>query len=386
MHLAQIRLSSVIFRLMCKTLVRSYQDLTDMSLTSSSIIVIITLFLHACGPTLHTININTLKPAAVDLIGVKKIAVMGFDGQGGVLVANKVTAKLVESGRFEVFERTQVAKILNEHEMHMTGLVDEGSAARIGKMLGAEALIFGSVDTYKVSDERTTVQLPKIREKGFHYETKEDRKGNKKTEKVIDYDWYKVNASALTRRGNVSVTFKVVNTESGQIVAAKNLSKTWEGINIIDPDPQHDDVYPTPKEKSITLPDSATILNRLTDELVPQLVNLIVPHYVAEIKTWLTVDEQTETCRKFMSTGQYRDAIEIMEAHLKNFEMKADKNRDKLHAVYYDMGLLYEVSGEFDRAETFYKKAIALKGDETYIQALANSRRAKEDQKKLSSP
>lgn len=384
--MGQIRLSSVRFRVMCKTLVRSCQDLTDTSHTPAFIIVIITLFFHACGPTIHTMNINTLRPAVVDLSNVKKVAVMGFDGQGGDAVANKVTARLVESGRFEVFERAQVVKILNEHEMWMTSLVDEKSAAKIGKMLGAEALIFGTVDTYKVSDERATVQLPKIREKGFHYETKEDRKGNKKTEKVIDYDWYKVNASVLTRRGNVSITFKVVNAESGQIMAAKNLSKKWEGINIVDSDPKHDDVYPTPKEKSIMLPDSATILNQLLDQIAPELVNQIVPHSVAEKRPWLTVDEQTETARKFMSTGQYKDAIEILGPHLTMLEAKLDKNRDKLHAAYYDIGLLYEVSGEFDKAEAFYKKAIALKGDEVYIQALASARGAKEDQKKLSTP
>lgn len=341
------------------------------------------LFLPSCGPLLHTININTLKPASVNLGSIKKIAIVRFDGQGGDVIANKVMTRLVESGRFDVFERSQVAKILNEHEMRMTGLVDESSAAKIGKMLGAEALIIGSVDTYRVTDERTTVLLPKIREKGFHYETKEDRHGNKKTEKVIDYDWYKVNASALTRRGNVGITFKVVNVESGRIVAARNLSKTWEGINIIDPDPKHDDVHPTPKEKSIKLPDSATILTRMIDELVPQLVNMIVPHYAAERKTWLTVDDQTETAMKFMTAGQYRDAIEILESHLGTLETRPDKNRDKLHVCYYDLGLLYEVSGEFEKAEGFYKKAIALKGEETYIQALAGVRKAREERKKL---
>lgn len=343
----------------------------------------ICFFLSSCGPSLSTITVNTLKPAAVNLGGVKKIAVMGFEGQGGDTVTNKVTARLVESGRFDVFERAQVAKILNEHEMSMTGLVDEKSAAKIGKMLGAEALILGSVDTYQVTDERATVLLPKIREKGFHYETKEDKKGNKKAEKVIDYEWYKVNGSALTRRGNVGITFKVVNVESGQIIAAKNISKTWEGVNIVDPYPTHQDVYPTPKEKSITLPDSATILNRLADEIVPQLVNQIVPHYVTEIKTYLTVDEQTETARKFMAAGQYKDAIDILEAHLTTLETKPDKYEDELHVVYYDLGLLNEVLGGFDKSEEYYKKAIALKGEDVYIRAIAGVRKAREERKKL---
>lgn len=103
---------------------------------------------------------------------------------------------------------------------------------------------------------------------------------------------------------------------------------------------------------------------------------MIVPHYVAEIKTYLTVDEQTDTARKFMAACQYKDAIEILEAN-------PDEHRNELHAVYYDLGLLNEVLGGFDKAEEYYKKAIALKGEEVYIRAIAGVRKAREEQKRL---
>lgn len=54
-----------------------------------------------------------------------------------------------------------------------------------------------------------------------------------------------------------------------------------------------------------------------------------------------------------MTTKQYRDAIEILEGHIKILEAMPDKNRDKLHVCYYDLGFLYEVNGDFDKAEGF---------------------------------
>lgn len=51
--------------------------------------------------------------------------------------------------------------------------------------------------------------------------------------------------------------------------------------------------------------------------------------------------------------------------------------------VFYDLGLLNEVIGEFDKAEGFYKKAIGIKDDEVYIQALASVKKAREERKRL---
>ena len=39
--------------------------------------------------------------------------------------------------------------------------------------------------------------------------------------------------------------------------------------------------------------------------------------------------------------------------------------------------------GKFDKAEEYYKKAIALKGEAVYIDALASVRKAREERKKL---
>jgi curli biogenesis system outer membrane secretion channel CsgG len=51
----------------------------------------------------------------------------------------------VKTGEFSVIERRQIETILAEQNMGASGLVDPATAARVGKLLGAPAVIVGSI-------------------------------------------------------------------------------------------------------------------------------------------------------------------------------------------------------------------------------------------------
>lgn len=82
-----------------------------------------------------------------------RIAVLDFDLQGsgfetkdmGAIVAEWFTTALVRTGRFDVIERALLKKIIAEQKLGMTGLVDESTASKIGKLLGVKSIICGSV-------------------------------------------------------------------------------------------------------------------------------------------------------------------------------------------------------------------------------------------------
>lgn len=82
-----------------------------------------------------------------------KIAVLDFQLQGegystsdmGKIVAEWLTTALVKKGNFEVVERRLLQQILKEQELSMTGVIDESSAAKVGKLLGVKAIISGSI-------------------------------------------------------------------------------------------------------------------------------------------------------------------------------------------------------------------------------------------------
>lgn len=82
-----------------------------------------------------------------------KIAVLDFEQRGdafktqdmGGIVAEWFTTAMVKDGRFQVVERALLKQIIEEQKLGMSGLIDQGSTAQLGKILGVKTIISGSV-------------------------------------------------------------------------------------------------------------------------------------------------------------------------------------------------------------------------------------------------
>lgn len=93
----------------------------------------------------------------------KRIAVAKFDAVGsfaaqygtwdiGGGLAAQLTTALIESGRFVVVERAELAGVLREQEMGLQKIVPRETAAQAGRMTGAQMLVRGSVTEF---DQKT---------------------------------------------------------------------------------------------------------------------------------------------------------------------------------------------------------------------------------------
>ncbi len=84
---------------------------------------------------------------------VAKIAVLSFRDTAsagtnigfGDAVSEMLTTALIRSERFEVIERAQIAKILEEQQFSVSGSVDSDTAIELGRLLGVEYIIVGSI-------------------------------------------------------------------------------------------------------------------------------------------------------------------------------------------------------------------------------------------------
>lgn len=82
-----------------------------------------------------------------------KVAVLDFQLQGdgfetedmGRIVAEWFVTALVRTGRFDVVERALLEKIIGEHKLSLSGVIDEQTASEMGKLLGVKVIISGSV-------------------------------------------------------------------------------------------------------------------------------------------------------------------------------------------------------------------------------------------------
>jgi curli biogenesis system outer membrane secretion channel CsgG len=91
-----------------------------------------------------------------------RIAVLAFQnkadnqwwGHGGAEAAQDVfVTELVKSGKFRVIEREQIAAIMQEKGLTLSGDVDAATAMKIGKLLGVQYMLAGAVTEYGVTDK-----------------------------------------------------------------------------------------------------------------------------------------------------------------------------------------------------------------------------------------
>lgn len=113
----------------------------------NSLIVIITVVI-AAAMAMTQCSTSTIAINKAEMKSVKTVAIMKFDAEPGV--AKGVAKECEESFRgsfinagFNVVERDKLNSIMKEVEMTQTGMTEK--SIELGKMLGAEALLFGEV-------------------------------------------------------------------------------------------------------------------------------------------------------------------------------------------------------------------------------------------------
>lgn len=142
-----------------------------------------------------------------------RIAVLDFDltdtsgnyfsysFRGGSLargISELLTNKLVQDGSYSVIERSRIDAVLREQNFGATGRVDASTAAEIGRILGVEYVVLGSVTRFNIEQE----------ESGGHVGI------------CIPILGCGVGSRTTTQTANVELAARLVNTTTGEIVTA----------------------------------------------------------------------------------------------------------------------------------------------------------------------
>ena len=70
---------------------------------------------------------------------------IGSEGHLGKAVSEIMRTELINTGQFRVLERSQLDRALSEQKLQQSGIVDDKSVVELGKLLGANFIIIGSV-------------------------------------------------------------------------------------------------------------------------------------------------------------------------------------------------------------------------------------------------
>ena len=78
-------------------------------------------------------------------IGIREFLPLTQPPELGQMVTEIFTTTFTKSGAFNIIERQQLDKILNEHELNQSGIIDPQSAQQIGHIAGLDAVVTGGI-------------------------------------------------------------------------------------------------------------------------------------------------------------------------------------------------------------------------------------------------
>ena len=95
-----------------------------------------------------------------------RIAVLGFENQSswqywrgdlGPAASTELVTQLVRSGEFSVIERERIDAVLEEQNLGQSGRVNPATAADIGRILGVQVVLLGSVTQFSIDTRRAGI-------------------------------------------------------------------------------------------------------------------------------------------------------------------------------------------------------------------------------------
>lgn len=167
-----------------------------------SVIVFLVIFCVGCATTPEIITDGYLRPG-IDFNKYERIAVTGFTDaadapNSGKEIADIVGLEMLKRG-YNILERNQVELILHEQRLGLSGVLDSQTVNEIGKILGVQAIITGTVGTYH-------------REKIYRGSTEINLPGPMKEITKIIFP------GGETLKYEVSLTIKMVDVETGTVI------------------------------------------------------------------------------------------------------------------------------------------------------------------------
>ncbi|MDK9708280.1 MAG: CsgG/HfaB family protein [Desulforhopalus sp.] len=98
-----------------------------------------------CCVFLVVAGMATVQAAAKPTVAVLDFESIGSEDYLGKAVAEIMRTELVGTDRFRVVERAQIKQALTEQTLQLSGTIDTASVVQLGKLLGADQIIVGSV-------------------------------------------------------------------------------------------------------------------------------------------------------------------------------------------------------------------------------------------------
>ena len=342
----------------------TYRSSKKIESPCNNIFILICLTLYGCGSTSNTISVDVdvLYPAKVNLKEYSRIAIGDMideenpESKHPRDLEDQLTSILVSSQKFEILDRHNINKILDDHNFSLSDLSLQSSAEGLGQFLGAGVLVIGRISQDEYSENIQTNYEDAISSLlpssllGFgltvvYGSNTEDYYSNPLL-------WLLVIKDILTLKRNrkaeyrLSVNIKLIDIQTTKIVYS-------EVITSVKSDKKKGTLISRPPE----INSSELYLSCLQD-ISEQFFKTVEPHEIENEFIFQTDHSlpQVKLATNFLDVGEIEDGLKIFE------EMAAQDtltNRVRAKALH-NLGIAQVVIHKYDDALVNMKKALQL--------------------------
>lgn len=272
-------------------------------------------------------KIAMLQPADID-IKAKNIAVLPFKNDRKTGLTGKLESTLTRvsfNGKpyFNVVDRRDIKNTIKEQKRQNNGLFNENSEVEVGSLMGASALISGSILSITKNDQRH----------------REDRR---KCKKKSCYDY---TVSCTKRSINLSANIRVTNVTLGTVPYSDSISRTLTTKHCSD--------------DTVMLPSKEQGAQRIAEQIAQQFIYKLKPNYVDIQITLLDSEDIDYSDREssLLSNGLKYIAHKRFDKADQLLTELVSSTQYKSYVAAYNLGVVKEAKGDLIQANKYYRLA-----------------------------
>lgn len=275
---------------------------------------------------------------------INKVAFGPASGRCADQVVDALIDDFVANG-IEVVDRQNLTAVLAEHDLTLSGYVDQASAAAIGRILGPSALIF-------VKSQRCDAQQDRLTGTETRYDPK--TKTN-----------YQVRVYSSRTRAFVKFSLQTVDLATGRIFAARVLDYSPERTN------QSYEGYPE-------APAEYDVMDEAVRMAVTEALRMFLP-WSEQTELVFYNDDACGLKEAFqaLKVGDIARASDLSRRNLESCQNSPGVKEKVLGHAYYNLGMSHMMAGEHDAALEYFQEAARLRPGDIVAKAIADCQKAK---------
>lgn len=286
------------------------------------------LLLQGCA---QKVTIRALEPAAVDRAAmIKTLAVSRF-GSDSVDLSGKIEVllsrqKVEGEPFFRVLGRKDLETILQEQRYQHSGLMDPSTAVEAGRLIGAQAIISGTLSHPTMQDTAYFEKRSECMDKGCN--------------KMRSYE-----VRCIKRVAALSAQIRMVDVAEGDIIYGETLSRSGEWSQC--------------KDESRALPSKEMAAQQFAQEIAAKFVAKLTPSYRSfsvellespDLDYSSAQEKLHEDALAYIEHGRYDRAQELLGALIESTMRRS-------YVAFYNLGVVKEAQGAYDEAKSYYIEA-----------------------------